>query len=72
MFFYQVEKQDPNSNFLEWLNILNRKKYTWSETLENVYKLSKVLKNYVNEGDRVILISENRPEWLIADLAIML
>ena len=22
-------------------------------------------------GDRVVLVSENRPEWLIADLAIM-
>lgn len=25
----------------------------------------------INPGDRVVLISENRPEWLIADLAIM-
>tara|TARA_Y100000590_G_scaffold466541_1_gene642336 strand:+ start:963 stop:2681 length:1719 start_codon:yes stop_codon:yes gene_type:complete len=72
LFFYQVEKQDPNKDFLEWLNTINRKKFTWSETTLNIYKLSKVLKSYVKEGDRVLLLSENRPEWLIADLSIML
>ncbi len=25
----------------------------------------------LKEGDRVVLVSENRPEWCIADLAIM-
>jgi len=72
LFLYQAEKQDQNSIFLEWLNNVNRKKFTWSQTLSNVYKFAKVLKKYTKEGDRVLLISENRPEWLIADLGIML
>tara|TARA_Y100000590_G_scaffold241263_2_gene271299 strand:- start:32 stop:1750 length:1719 start_codon:yes stop_codon:yes gene_type:complete len=72
LFFYQNEKQDKQSIFLEWLNTVNRKKYTWLETHQNVLKLTKVLKNYVKYGDRVLLVSENRPEWMIADLAIML
>ena len=72
LFFNQVEKQKPNEVFLEWLNIINRKKFTWSETTANIYKLAKILKNQISDGDRVLLLSENRPEWLIADLSIML
>ena len=71
LFFDQVKKQNPNTVFLEWLNTVNRKKFTWSETVENINKLSINLKKYVNEGDRCLLISENRPEWLMADIAIM-
>ena len=72
LFFYQVEKQNPDDTFLEWLNTINRKKYSWSETVFCVYKLANKLKNNIQEGDRVLLVSENRPEWLIADMAIML
>ena len=72
LFFYQAEKQNSNDIFLEWLNPNNRKKFTWSETTLNIYKLSKIIKQNINDGDRCLLISENRPEWLISDLAIML
>ena len=72
LYFYKAEKQNQESIFLEWLNTINRKKLTWSETTSNIFKLAKTLRTYVQEGDRVLLISENRPEWLIADLAIML
>jgi len=72
LFFYQAEKQNPKSFFLEWLNPKNKKKFTWSETSSNIYKLAKILKENINDGDRCLLVSENRPEWLIADLAIML
>ncbi len=72
LFFHQVEKQKPDSIFLEWLNTVSRKKITWSETATNIYKLSKVLKENIKENDRILLISENRPEWLIADISIML
>ena len=71
-FFYQAEKQNQEDVFLEWLNAINRKKFTWSETISNVHKIANTLKNYVKEGDRVLLVSENRPEWLLTDLAIML
>ena len=72
LFFYQAEKQNPKSFFLEWLNPKNKKKFTWSETSSNIYKLAKILKENINDGDRCLLVSENRPEWLISDLAIML
>ena len=72
LFFYQVKKQNPESIFLEWLNPKNRKIFTWSETSSNIYKLTKVLKNNIKDGDRCLLVSENRPEWLISDLAVML
>jgi len=72
LFFYKAAKENPNSDFLEWLNPKNKKKYTWGETSKNIQKLSKVLKDNLAQGDRCLLVSENRPEWLIADLAIML
>tara|TARA_B100002051_G_scaffold161089_1_gene152254 strand:+ start:2905 stop:4623 length:1719 start_codon:yes stop_codon:yes gene_type:complete len=72
LFFHQLKNQDQKGIFLEWLNKVNRKKFTWGETSESIYKLSKVIKNHINEGDRVLLVSENRPEWLISDLSIML
>ena len=72
LFFYQAEQQDPKSIFLEWLNPKNKKIFTWQETSSNIYKFAKVLKQYSNDGDRCLLVSENRPEWLITDIAIML
>ena len=41
-------------------------------TKTSVVKLSEEFKKYIQKGDRCLLISENRPEWLITDLAIML
>ena len=72
LFFDQADKQNPHAIFLEWLNNVNKKKFTWSQTVSSILKLTKTLKKYVKEGDRVLLISENRPEWLISDIAIML
>ena len=72
LFFYQVKKQNSQSVFLEWLNPKYKKKLTWSETSSNVYKLAKILKKNISDGDRCLLVSENRPEWLISDIAVML
>ncbi len=72
LFFYQADKQNPNLDFLEWLNPKNKKKYTWGETSKNIQKFAIFLKDILKEGDRCLLVSENRPEWLICDLAIML
>ena len=72
LYFCQAKKENSHTPFLEWLNPKNKKKYTWGETSINIYKLAKVLKENIVNGDRCLLVSENRPEWLIADLAIML
>ena len=72
LFSYQVEKQNKKEIFLQWLNPKNEKTYTWEETKENILRLSKIIKENIKEGDRCLLVSENRPEWFVSDLAIML
>ena len=44
LFFNKAKAQKPNDIFLEWLNSVNRRKFTWSETISNIYKLSKIIK----------------------------
>ena len=45
---------------------------SWKEVHNKVCKLSLALSSLgILRGDRVIIVSENRPEWQIADLAIM-
>ena len=72
LFFLQSDKQDQKSIFLQWLNPNNKKNFTWEETKINIFKLSKTIKKNIQEGDRCLLVSENRPEWFISDLSIML
>ncbi len=72
LYFYQAKTQNIKSNFLEWLNPKNKIKFSWEETSSNIYKVAKVIKENILDGDRCLLISENRPEWLISDIAIML
>ncbi|MCH7554928.1 MAG: long-chain fatty acid--CoA ligase [Proteobacteria bacterium] len=46
--------------------------WSWRRVAETVSALSRGLGDLgVEAGDRVVLVSENRPEWVIADLAIM-
>ena len=50
----------------EWRTI------SWREAAERVSLLAENLRRIgMKDGDRVMLVSENRPEWCIADLAIM-
>ena len=45
---------------------------SWAEAARQVCALAASLKRLgLEKGDRVMLVSENRPEWLIADLGIM-
>ncbi len=45
---------------------------TWSEAAATVNALARGLRAAgIERGDRVVLVSENRPEWALADLAIM-
>ena len=45
---------------------------SWNEAARQVAALAEGLKRIgLKPGDRVMLVSENRPEWLIADLGIM-
>lgn len=45
---------------------------SWAEAAETVCLLAEGLRRLgIGQGDRVMLVSENRPEWCLADLAIM-
>ena len=45
---------------------------TWSACRREVSEASRGLRSLgLASGDRIVLLSENRPEWLLADLAIM-
>jgi long-chain acyl-CoA synthetase len=70
--YLKLSKTEKDSFFL--LNSLKdtENKFTWQKTYLSIKKLSEELKKYLKKGDRCLLISENRPEWLITDLSIML
>ena len=71
LFYDQYQKQDKESIFLQSLKE-PKKKYSWEDVYLNINKLSEEISKYIKKGDRCLLISENRPEWMIADLSIML
>ena len=73
LFFKKYEEISRNSDqqFLNWLKESEKKFLTWGEVEIKVKALSEYLKIGISKGDRCVLLSENRPEWLIADLAIM-
>ena len=72
LFFKQLENQDDKNKIL--LSSLKDPKnsFTWNSTLQSVIKISEELKKYIEIGDRCLIISENRPEWFISDLSIMM
>ena len=71
LFYNQYLTQDKTSVFLQSLKEVE-KKYSWEDVYLNVIKLSEEISKYIKKGDRCLLISENRPEWMITDLSIML
>lgn len=71
MFFHRAE-EGGDKPFLsakidgEW------RPTSWNEAARQVAALAKSLQELgLKKGDRVMLVSENRPEWCIADLGIM-
>ncbi len=72
LFFNQFNKQSNKDKIL--LSTLNdeKKNYSWQETHDFINLVSYELRKIISKGDRCLLISENRPEWFITDLAIML
>src|SRR5712671_5392282 len=70
--FFEVARQHGAGPFL-WAK--RDRKYhslSWAEAADSVSWLARGLAALgIEPGDRVALVSENRPEWVIADLAIM-
>ena len=72
LFFIKLNNNKDNKKpFLEKLNSKKNHKFNWDEVAEKVLKLSTKIKGMIKKGDRCLLLSENRPEWLISDIAIM-
>ena len=71
LFFDRYQVENKNEIFLQSLKnqTLN---FTWKQTYDAIQNFSFFLDQYIDLNDRCLLISENRPEWLISDLAIML
>jgi long-chain acyl-CoA synthetase len=71
LFFDRYQLENKNEIFLQSLKNENSN-FTWKQTFNAIQNLSLFLDQYITTNDRCLLISENRPEWLISDLSIML
>ena len=70
LYFKKCEEVDPNKPFLKWLKP-GKPTYRWGDIKKRVFKLSSKIQLLIKEGDRCLILSENRPYWLMADLAVM-
>ena len=70
LYFKKCDEVEPKKPFLKWLK-LGKPTYNWGNIKERILKLSFEIKTLIKEGDRCLILSENRPHWLIADIAIM-
>ena len=70
LYFKKTEEVSGKKPFLKWLKP-NKPTYNWEEITERIYKLSAKIKSLINEGDRCVILSENRPYWLMSDISIM-
>ena len=70
--FFEIAEQGGGDAFL-WAKKDGRyEPLSWRDTAQRVRDMAKGLgKLGVEAGDRIAIVSENRPEWAIADLAIM-
>jgi long-chain acyl-CoA synthetase len=68
---YKEKNTSTNQQFLKWLKNVESEFLTWNQVEQRISILSDYLKENLSPGDRCILLSENRPEWLITDVAIM-
>ncbi|MDC0161713.1 AMP-dependent synthetase/ligase [bacterium] len=70
--FFEKSKEMKNKPYLWKKNNNIFESLSWKDVELSVKSLSKSLIDLgVLKGDRVVILSENRPEWQIADLAIM-
>ncbi len=70
LYFIKSSEVDGKKPFLKWLKP-NKPTYNWEDITEKIYKLSHKIKTLINEGDRCLILSENRPYWLVSDISVM-
>ena len=71
LFLFKYQSQDKKNIFLQSL-FDKKNSFSWEETFLSIKIFSELIKKNSDKGQRCLLISENRPEWFIADLSIML
>ena len=71
LFFENYRKQNKNNILLTSLKDSSNH-FSWKKTFHSIKKISSEINKFLKKGDRCLLISENRPEWFISDLSIML
>ena len=70
--FFTRAREHGEAPFLFWKEAGEWRALSWTETARRVAALTEALRALgLERCDRVLLVSENRPEWAIADLAIM-
>ena len=70
LYFKKSKEVDKKKIFLEWLRP-QKQIYDWNDISKQILKLSIKIKSLIKSGDRCLILSENRPSWLISDIAIM-
>ncbi len=68
---YKEINSIANKPFLKWLKENEKDFLTWKQVELRIQILSEYLRANLSKGDRCILLSENRPEWLVSDISIM-
>ena len=71
LFFGQCARLPKEKIFLNSLKD-PKSTFSWDEVKTFTLHLSNEISKVIQKGDRCLLISENRPEWMISDLSIML
>ena len=73
LFFSKAQENFKNQHLLKINNTTNEiESWTWSDTLRSVNKIYQFINSQnLHKEERVLLVSENRPEWMTADIAIM-
>ena len=70
LYFKKAEEVNGKRPFLKWLKS-DKPTYNWEDITQRIYKLTNKIKSLINQGDRCLILSENRPYWLMTDIAIM-
>ena len=72
LFYFQADKNENNQHLLKLDSNNHVISMSWLETKKLTKKIHNFLANkYLGELERVLLVSENRPEWMASDIAIM-
>ena len=69
--YQEITEKNNDEPFLKSLKNDEEDFLSWKQVGQKISILSAYLKNNISKGDRVVLLSENRPEWLIIDISIM-